>query len=89
MGTEGSEGKIKGIKREKKGADATFVPTCGPERLGSNGRRGRAASCRLHKHLRHLEASDSQGHIGGRERHYNTICVLFDTETLLDKRVSI
>lgn len=86
---ESSEGKIKGIKREENGADATFVLMCGPERLGSNGRRGCAASCRLHKQLRHLEVFDSQGHIGRHERHYNTISVLFDTETLLDERVSI
>lgn len=86
---EGSEGKMKGIKREEKGTDTTFVPVCGPERLGSNGRRGCAASCRLHKQLRHLEVSDSQGHIGRHGQHYNAISVLFDTETLLDKRVSI
>lgn len=86
---EGLEGKIKGIKREERGADATFVPMCGPEKLGSNGRRGCATSCRLHKQLRHLEVSDSQGHIGRHGRHYNTISVPFDTETLLDKRVPI
>lgn len=86
---EGWERKIKGIKREERGADATFVPMCGLEKLGSNGRRGCAASCRLHKQLHHLEISGSQGHIGRHGRHYNTISVLFDTETLLDKRVPI
>lgn len=73
-------------KREEKGTGATFVRVCGPERLGSN---GRPASCRLHKQLRHLEVSDSQGHIGRRGQHYNAISVLFDTETLLDERISI
>lgn len=76
-------------KREEKGTGATFVRVCGPERLGSNGRRGCAASCRLYKQLRHLEVSDSQGHIGRHGQHYNAISVPFDTETLLDERVSI
>lgn len=52
-GMEGSERQIKGIKSELKGADAALVPMCGPEKLGSNGRRGCAASCRLTKQLRH------------------------------------
>lgn len=85
----GMERQIKGIKSEQKGADAALVPMCGPEKLGSNGRRGCAASCRLTKQLRRLKVSDSQGRIGRHGRHYNTICVRSDTETLLDERVPI
>lgn len=86
---EGSERQIKGIKSKQKGTDAALVPTCGPEKLGSNGRRGCAASCRLTKQLCHLKVSDSQGRIGRHGRHYNTICVRSDTEALLDERVPI